>query len=100
MCDWITTMKVVDGNGALRTLPGTASDLPGGTTVTIDEIRKAAQVSLGVFGVVVEFTLKVQPMSNRRVQNTFDYTLGVRELLKQLFSQILLSNLVGTENCT
>ncbi len=96
MSDWITTMKVVDGIGILRTLPDLESS---GTGVTTDEILKAAQVCLGVFGVVVEFTLEVQPMSNRRVWNNFENTLGVRELLKLIITTILPDIIVGTENC-
>ncbi len=68
-------MKVVDGEGELRQLP--PESLPPGVTMNSDQILKAAQVNLGLFGVAVEYTVTVKPMSNCRVQNIFDQTLQV-----------------------
>lgn len=77
MCDWITSLKLVDGNGKLLTVPKDVS------IVGMDEkkILKAAQVNLGVFGVVVEYTLTVKKMTNCRVKNIFDRCLGVSCML-------------------
>ena len=75
MSDWIVSMKVVDGAGNIRQLPPESPAK--GVTVSKDQILKAAQVSLGLFGVTIEYTATVKPMSNCRVQNIFDQTLKV-----------------------
>lgn len=64
MSDWIVSMSLVDGKGARQTL------------IQGDDLL-AGQTSLGVLGVVVEFTIKVQEMSFCRVQNKFDTKLKV-----------------------
>ncbi|MCG7496557.1 FAD-binding protein [Vibrio sp. Of7-15] len=46
LADYVTEMKVVDGNGDVRVLTG--------------ELLNAARVNLGVLGVVVEVTLKIE----------------------------------------
>ena len=65
MSDWIVSMKLVDGKGDLKCL-------------NEGDKLLAGQTSLGVLGVVVEFTLIVQEMSYSRVQNKFDMKLKVR----------------------
>lgn len=73
MSDWIVSMKLVDGNGIVRNLP----DDIGTVSVSPEEVMKAAQVNLGVFGVILEFTVKVQPMSRCKVYNIFTKKLEV-----------------------
>jgi len=68
-------MKVVDGEGNIQKLP--PKSLPDGVTVTCDQILKAAQVCLGLFGVVIEYTVKVKPMSHSKVWNIFDKAMKV-----------------------
>ena len=80
MSDWIVSMKLVDGSGAVRTLPQdtTATNLsPGESPVSSEDILKAAQANLGLFGVILEFTVKVQPMSNCTVNNIFTKKMKV-----------------------
>ena len=64
MSDWIKEVTLVDGNGKLLVLDS-GDDL------------LAAQTSLGVLGVVVEYLVEVQEMSVCRVQNRFDTKLSV-----------------------
>ena len=73
MSDWIVSMKLVDGNGTVRNLP----DEIGTVSVSPEEVLKAAQANLGVFGVILEFTVKVQPMSHSKVNNIFTMKLRV-----------------------
>ena len=86
MSDWIVSMRVVDGAGNIKKLP--PESLPDGVTVTDDQILKAAQVCLGLFGVVIEYTVKVQPMSNSKVWNIFDMSMKV--LLQPITCTVLL----------
>lgn len=69
MSDWIVSLTLVDGKGDLKTISKTGSP---------DTDLKAAQVNLGLFGIVVEYTLEVKEMSNCRVENIFEKTLMVR----------------------
>ena len=64
MSDWIVSMTLVDGRGGLKTL-------------NEGDKLLAGQTSLGVLGVVLEYTVKVQEMSYCRVQNDFEMKLGV-----------------------
>ena len=73
MSDWIVSLRVVDGGGEIRNLPND----PEAKSVTPEEVLKAAQVNLGLFGVVLEFTVKVQPMSKSDVKNIFSKKLEV-----------------------
>ena len=68
MSDWIVSMTIVDGFGNVRPL----SELH-----TSDDIMKAARTNLGLFGVILEFTVKVKPMSNAKVNNLFSMKLKV-----------------------
>ena len=80
MCDWIVSMKLVDGNGNIRTLPEDAAATnvyPGESFVTTEDVLKAAQTNLGLFGVILEITVKVQPMSNCTVNNIFTKKMKV-----------------------
>jgi hypothetical protein len=61
-------MKLVDGNGVIRSLPGDIDS----TSVSPEDVMKAAQTNLGLYGVILEFTVKVQPMSNCEVNNVFN----------------------------
>ena len=74
-------MKLVDGNGDIRTIPDdhvTPTNLsPGESPVSTEDTLKAAQANLGLFGVILEFTVKVQPMSNCTVNNIFTTTMKV-----------------------
>ena len=63
----------MDGNGDVRSLP----DDIGTVSVSPDDVLKAAQATMGVFGVVLEFTVKVQPMSHCKVNNIFNLKMEV-----------------------
>ena len=68
-------MVFVDGNGQLRTIPDeVAPHLPKDTAL------KAAQVNLGLFGVMVEVTIGVKPMINADVSNDFTFDLSVSQI--------------------
>ena len=67
MSDWIVSLTFVDGNGDIQTI----SEKHNKSHLT------AAQANLGLFGVVVEYTLEVKNMSLRRVQNEFEMKLMV-----------------------
>ena len=73
LSDWVVSMKLVDGNGDIRSLPG---DI-GSSSVSPDDVMKAAQANLGLYGVILEFTIKVQPMSNCQVKNIFTQKVEV-----------------------
>jgi hypothetical protein len=64
MCDHIVSMTLVDGQGCKKTLD------------SADELL-AGKTSLGVLGVVLEYTVEVQEMSFCRVQNIFEMRLKV-----------------------
>ena len=68
-------MKLVDGNGVIRSLPGDIDS----TSVSPEDVMKAARTNLGLYGVILEFTLKVQPMSNCEVKNVFDLKMEVNK---------------------
>ena len=70
LSDWIVSMKVVDGNAQIRHLPDESMSYR-------DDILKAAQVNLGLFGVILEFTAIVKPMSNCTVDNIFSMKMEV-----------------------
>lgn len=73
MSDWITSMTIVNGNGEIKRIP---EDF-GKSGCSPEEILCAASVSLGLFGVVVDITLKVNPMVNAKVKNVFSHQLSV-----------------------
>ena len=64
---------MVDGNAQVRHLPYDSA----ATSVSPEQVLKAAQVHLGLFGVVLEYTVKVQPMSNSTVDNIFSLKMEV-----------------------
>ena len=66
-------MTVVDGNGNLKVIPDDYSSI-GFNSGTI---LRAASASLGLFGVIVEVTVQVKPMTNARVINDFSLRLSV-----------------------
>ena len=72
MADWITSLKIVDHTGKLRKYP---DDLPTGGSITREEFMRALRVNMGLFGVVVEMTVKVEPMPTARLQTLYP-TLG------------------------
>ena len=67
MSEWITSLTFVDGSGEFQTISQTSNP----------EDLKAAQVNLGLFGIVVEYTLEVKAMSTCRVENMFEQKLMV-----------------------
>ena len=71
MSDWIVGMKLVDGKGEKVILPGVNPPDP--------DVMKAARVNLGLFGVVVEFTVQVKQMSKCEVNNDFSQKLKVNK---------------------
>ena len=66
-------MTVVDGNGNLKVIP----DDYGSIGYNSDTILNAASASLGLFGVIVQVTVKVKPMKNAHVVNDFSKRLSV-----------------------
>ena len=70
-------MVFVDGNGQLRTIP---DGIPPNPHLPKDTALKAAQVNLGLFGVMVEVTVSVKPMINADVNNDFTFDLSVSQL--------------------
>lgn len=65
----------MDHNGDIHNYPDDLkpNKLPDGITVT--EAWNALKVSMGVFGIVVEMTVEVKPLSTARVENHYP-TLG------------------------
>lgn len=81
-------MKVVNSNGDVQTIPD--ENL---SESEKEEVLKAARVSLGMFGIIVEMTLEVQSLAVVTVDNKFDRKLGdvfdpdnLQTLLKENFS--------------
>ena len=74
MSDWITSITVVTGEGVVKVIP---DDFTATESVTAKQMLKAASASLGLFGVVLDFTVKVNPMNNARVKNVFSRKLSV-----------------------
>ena len=74
LSDWIVSLKLVDGNGDVRSLPG---DI-GSVSISTEDVMKAARTNLGLYGVILEFTMKVQPMSNCEVKNIFNLKMEVK----------------------
>lgn len=68
-------MVFVDGNGQLRTIPDGIAPF-----ILKDTALKAAQVNLGLFGVMVEVTVGVKPMMNADVNNDFTFDLSVSQI--------------------
>ena len=79
---------MVDGNGQIRHLPDDGDG-------NHDDILKAAQVNLGLFGVILEFTVKVKPMSNCKVDNIFSMKMEV----KKSTTLLMLSTIPSLEYC-
>lgn len=75
-------MTTVDGNGNIKKIP---DDYIKPCGPTGEEILKAASVSLGLFGVILDVTVTVEPMTNARVRNVFDRKLSVSCCLKSIF---------------
>ena len=71
MSDWITSIKVVGPEGKVRTFPNDFDDVKLPKGVTVDDAMNALRLNLGVFGVVVEITLKVEPMVSSEVRNSY-----------------------------
>ena len=89
MSDGIVSLKLVDGNGDVRTLPHDTKH-KGELSITPEEILKSAQVTLGVYGVVIEFTVKVKPMSNSTVHNDFKKRLEVNKIIEKINCSIII----------
>ena len=68
-------MVFVDGNGQVKTIPDV---LP--HSLDHETALRAAQVNLGLFGVMVEITVGVTPMVNADVNNDFTFDLSVSHL--------------------
>ena len=71
MSDWITSIKVVGPGGKVRTFPKDFDDVTLPKGVTIEDAMNALRVNLGVFGVVVEIKLKVEPTVSSEVCNSY-----------------------------
>ena len=71
MSDFVTRMKLVGPDGETRTFPNDFKGVKLPKGVTVDDAMNALRVHLGVFGVVVEITLKVEPMVSSEVRNYY-----------------------------
>ena len=77
MSDLITSIKIVDYNGELKTYDKPTSDATGITkegmvsSPTPQDIFNAVRVSLGLFGVMVEMTLKVEDLQYADVHTSY-----------------------------
>ena len=68
--DWIKSLKLVDGNGDIRTYPDDIpAELPEG--ISQEDAMNAVRASLGVFGIIIEITMKVKPLFNVKMDETF-----------------------------
>ena len=67
MSDWMTSMKVVNSKGEVQTIPD--ENL---SPEEKEEILQAARVNLGVFGIIVEMTIKVSLLEKVKVENHFN----------------------------
>ena len=71
MSDWITSLKLVGPGGVMRTFPSDFDGIQLPDRVTSRDAMNALKVHLGVFGIVVEITLTVQPMVSAEVRNFY-----------------------------
>lgn len=71
MSDFITSIKLVGSGGDTRTFPKDFDDVKLPATVSLRDAMNALRVHLGVFGVVVEITLRVQPTQSTEVNNFY-----------------------------
>ena len=67
MSDHIKSITIVDYNGDVKEYPKDFHNLPFDEETAMNILR----VNLGLFGVVVEFTLRLQPMQYVTTKNTF-----------------------------
>lgn len=67
MSDFITSIKLVGPGGKERTFPKDFDDVQLPDHVSLKDAMNALRVHLGVFGVVVEITLEVQPIESAEV---------------------------------
>ena len=98
MSDWIKSIKLVGPGGKERSFPKDFDDVELPIGVTIEDAMNALRVHLGVFGVVVEITLKVELMESSKVRNFYP-TLGelfygpnptIKHILKEHWSVQML----------
>ena len=66
----VTRVKIVDCSGEVRTYP---DDLPEGSNK--EEAMKGIRMSMGVFGAVIEMTIKVEKLKTAKVDTTYP-TMG------------------------
>ena len=64
-------------HGQLRTIP---DGVPSNPPLLKDTALNAAQVNLGLFGVMVEVTVGVKPIVNADVKNDFTFDLSVSQI--------------------
>ena len=64
--DWVTAIKLVDSSGEVKTFKYGADS---------DSVMQALQVNLGLFGIITEITMKVQPAKLVEVRNLFPTVL-------------------------
>ena len=72
LADWITQLKIVDHNGDIKTYPDDAPNvLHDGTPITSKEIMDAVKINFGMFGAVIEMTVKVQKAVTAKVTTSY-----------------------------
>ena len=73
--DWITSLKIVKSDGEVYTY--SEHDLPGKrpSDLAPEDAMNALRVNMGVFGALVELTLRVEPAKTVQVDQTFP-TIG------------------------
>ena len=62
----MTQVKIVNCDGEIRTYP---DDLPEGSNK--EDFMRAIRMSMGVFGAVIEMTVKVEKMTNVKVDTSY-----------------------------
>ena len=73
LSDLIVSMKIVDCSGEVRTYPQDLPTMPKGVTKV--DAMNALRLGLGVFGIIVELTMKVEEMKTAHVQTSYP-TMG------------------------
>lgn len=71
VADWITSITVVGPDGEKRTFPDDFGDITLPRGVTEEDAMNALKLNLGVFGIVVEITLQVQPTESTVIQHFY-----------------------------
>ena len=70
MSEWMLSMTVINGKGEIQTIPD-----PRLPQEKKEEILRAARVNLGMFGIILEMTIRIWPMEVVEVENFFNKSM-------------------------